>query len=214
MALTPRQYRSHIDRNRGWPPRSQLEIHQRLCHSTRLATAGTHVPPIRGSPRANNSQGRTHHFSVTCPFWTLFMLKPTVGMELRARQSGPRGTFVPDLGRLRLGTTYSIVNSPPCMTTSASETTIGFLTAIKTHRQYSQERGLARVLEADHGDVHLGVPARRQASALLTSIIVAGSKTMCIKSGEASSSCQKLAATPKKSRTNVDAYQNKLSSQS
>lgn len=26
MALTPRQYRSHIDRNRGWPPRSQLEL--------------------------------------------------------------------------------------------------------------------------------------------------------------------------------------------
>jgi hypothetical protein len=26
MALTSRQYRSHIDRNRGWPPRSQLGI--------------------------------------------------------------------------------------------------------------------------------------------------------------------------------------------
>ena len=25
----------------------------------------------------------TNHFSVTCPFWTRFMLKPTVGIELR-----------------------------------------------------------------------------------------------------------------------------------
>ena len=24
----------------------------------------------------------TNHFSVTCPFWTRFMLKPTVGIEL------------------------------------------------------------------------------------------------------------------------------------
>jgi hypothetical protein len=25
----------------------------------------------------------TNHFSVTCPFWTRFMLKPTVGIELK-----------------------------------------------------------------------------------------------------------------------------------
>jgi len=25
----------------------------------------------------------TNHLSVTCPFWTRFMLKPTVGIELR-----------------------------------------------------------------------------------------------------------------------------------
>jgi hypothetical protein len=24
----------------------------------------------------------TNHFRVTCPFWTRFMLKPTVGIEL------------------------------------------------------------------------------------------------------------------------------------
>lgn len=45
MAFTPRQYRSHMDRKRGCPPRSQ-------------------------------------HFSVTCPFCTRFILKPTVGIEL------------------------------------------------------------------------------------------------------------------------------------
>jgi len=27
IALTPRQYRSHMERNRGWPPRSQLLTH-------------------------------------------------------------------------------------------------------------------------------------------------------------------------------------------
>lgn len=26
----------------------------------------------------------TYHFRVTCPFWTRFMLKPTVGIELEA----------------------------------------------------------------------------------------------------------------------------------
>jgi hypothetical protein len=34
IAFTPRQYLSHIDRNRGWPPRSQLEncpMHRRMC---------------------------------------------------------------------------------------------------------------------------------------------------------------------------------------
>jgi len=57
IAFTPRQYLSHMERNRGWPPRSQ-------------------------------------HLSVTCPFWTRFMLKPTVGIE-------------------------SIVNSPPANTLSS-----------------------------------------------------------------------------------------------
>lgn len=30
----------------------------------------------------------TYHFSVTWPFWTRFMLKPTVGIELVQRQYG------------------------------------------------------------------------------------------------------------------------------
>jgi hypothetical protein len=30
IAFTPRQYLSHIDRNRGWPPRSQLWTCQQL----------------------------------------------------------------------------------------------------------------------------------------------------------------------------------------
>lgn len=28
-----------------------------------------------------------YHFNVTCPFWTRFMLNPTVGMELLMDQS-------------------------------------------------------------------------------------------------------------------------------
>ena len=49
----------------------------------------------------------TNHFSVTCPFWTRFMLKPTVGIELRGVVSK----------RIPMqhchGWYYSIVNSPP-----------------------------------------------------------------------------------------------------
>ena len=33
MAFTPRQYRSHMGRNRGWPPRSQLDRVNRTSHT-------------------------------------------------------------------------------------------------------------------------------------------------------------------------------------
>jgi hypothetical protein len=37
-----------------------------------------------------------------------------------------------------------------------------------THRQNSQERSLASVLQTDHGDVHLGRPRRCGQSALIS----------------------------------------------
>lgn len=59
--------------------------------------------------------GDTYHFSVTWPFCTRFMLKPTVGIELDQHQYSNRlpSPRIPD--KLRLGRTHSIVNSPPCV---------------------------------------------------------------------------------------------------
>lgn len=57
---------------------------------------------------------RAYHFKVTWPFWTRFMLKPTVGMELLEKALG-EGAFCWN-GHSRaiyVATTYSMVNSPP-----------------------------------------------------------------------------------------------------
>jgi hypothetical protein len=45
--------------------------------------------------------------------------------------------------------------------------------AVWTHRQDSQQRGLAGVLETDHGDVHLGIPASHEGAASASIIIMA-----------------------------------------
>jgi hypothetical protein len=55
----------------------------------------------------------TNHFRVTCPFWTRFMLKPTVGIELGRMVSNQ--TFMQHFH----GKQYSIVNSPPWKVVSA-----------------------------------------------------------------------------------------------
>ena len=42
---------------------------------------------VRQELDGRDHDGRsTHHFKVTWPFWTRFMLKPTVGMELWSTQ--------------------------------------------------------------------------------------------------------------------------------
>jgi hypothetical protein len=53
IAFTPRQYLSHIDRNRGWPPRSQLENCQPLFLCIGVCVL---------------LHWETNHLSVTCPF--------------------------------------------------------------------------------------------------------------------------------------------------
>jgi hypothetical protein len=78
IAFTPRQYRSHIDRNLGWPPKSQLQ------HVSKDKVPGSRVK--RPGRRGPTKPGGAYHFNVTWPFWTRFMLKPTVGMELCAGQ--------------------------------------------------------------------------------------------------------------------------------
>lgn len=57
------------------------------------------------------------------------------------------------------GRTYSIVNSPPCATRSACKIWNVHHTGGGAYREHSEQRRLAGVLEPDHGDVHLGVPA-------------------------------------------------------
>lgn len=58
---------------------------------------------------------RTNHFRVTCPFCTLFMLKPTVGIELKTQEYISMVWFW-RLGGSYVKLTHSIVNSPPCIT--------------------------------------------------------------------------------------------------
>lgn len=92
MAFTPRQYRSHIDLNLGWPPRSQLEEEHQQSASEFFENHQHHNGLIQGPLllglhardgwRFENHLTSTYHFRVTCPLWTRFMLKPTVGMEL------------------------------------------------------------------------------------------------------------------------------------
>lgn len=65
------------------------------------------------------------------------------------------------------GGTYSIVNSPPCETRSACEIWnmrrgVGW----EQYREHSQQGRLARILEPDHGDVHLGVPICAMSAAI------------------------------------------------
>lgn len=75
IAFTPRQYRSHIGRKRGWPPRSQLG----------WISEGVQVGRMGGERKGKGKgKGRkdTYHFRVTWPFCTRLVLKPIVGMEL------------------------------------------------------------------------------------------------------------------------------------
>lgn len=67
IALTPRQYLSHMERNLGCPPKSQLKHRLNL---RQVCYEQGSVP---------------YHFNVTWPRWTLFILNPTVGIELQRR---------------------------------------------------------------------------------------------------------------------------------
>lgn len=87
IAFTPLLYRSHMERNLGCPPRSQLRY---------------------VSCRHQEDTIRTYHFNVTWPFWTRFMLKPTVGMELWRWMVSDTPCSLQ-----RSGDPYSMVNSPP-----------------------------------------------------------------------------------------------------
>lgn len=71
IALTPWQYRSHINLNLGWPPMSQL-------HSINQNTPTTSPAPMRHITLSAS----TYQFKLTWPFWTFLVLKPIVGMVL------------------------------------------------------------------------------------------------------------------------------------
>ena len=127
------------------------------------------------------AQESTHHFKVTWPFWTRFMLKPTVGMELWPLALGP--TVMMELmvgqscavGMLLLaqrGANIDALNSELSSLDSMSSVGQGRRDIVDaarplpdledTHRQNSQQRSLASVLQADHGDVHLCGPTERK----------------------------------------------------
>lgn len=93
IALTPRQYLSHMDRNLGWPPRSQLK------QKVKIKNIGMHA-----------QEDTSYHFNVTWPRWTRFMLNPTVGIELWTQHGLENEHWFTDA---IMRWTYSIVNSPP-----------------------------------------------------------------------------------------------------
>lgn len=133
IALTPRQYLSHIWRKRGWPPKSQ-------------------------------------HLSVTCPFCTRFMLKPTVGMVLQCEVSrGKQMRRVKncdhvdrqdrETGRRDILTRSRILR--PAGKDSCQHSAVRPHRPLRsTHRQHPEKGGFARVLKPNHRHVHLGCPAR------------------------------------------------------
>lgn len=57
-------------------------------HSGRVAQIGLVPQEVDLRDQGGTGKG-THHFRVTWPFWTRFMLKPTVGMELWPLALGP-----------------------------------------------------------------------------------------------------------------------------
>jgi len=79
IALTPRQYRSHMERNRGWPPRSQLLTHP---FRNQLFAPAKKKSPLFAKGKIGKWKGEANHFKVTWPFCTRFILNPTVGIEL------------------------------------------------------------------------------------------------------------------------------------
>lgn len=119
MAFTPRQYRSHIERNRGCPPRSQL-------HSVSISRP---LPPRRTRLEVTKlkqpSKARCAHIPLQ---GDMTLLHP-----LHVESHSWNGAVPPYQhhmrlhGHIDLGTTparshritYSIVNSPPCTTASA-----------------------------------------------------------------------------------------------
>lgn len=67
--------------------------------------------------------------------------------------------------RSQIGRTYSIVNSPPCApVVSRGHRSRSWGGGEDAHRQYPQQRRLARILQPNHGDIHLRGPAWRKAS--------------------------------------------------
>ncbi len=78
-----------MERNLGWPPRSQLMtvisafvpcFHTRwCCHNPRGIF---HKHKYCAPDLDRRLECNAYHLRVTCPFWTRFILKPTVGMEL------------------------------------------------------------------------------------------------------------------------------------
>lgn len=126
----------------------------------------------------------THHFRVTWPFWTRFILKPTVGMELWPSISAWAWLIEGEVARsmlcghrrysaavgLRYPAKVDVLNSElSALDGSQSRrprrsSSVPVARALpkreETHRQNSQQRRLACVLQPDHGDVHFGCPAQ------------------------------------------------------
>jgi len=129
---------------------------------------------------AASTFGMAYHFNVTCPFWTRFILNPTVGMELLAgsvagpnkhgcaasqpgtnneKNHGRKGCATRDGIDVLDGELSSLSQSVRWMLDRTAVTLHGNCPKpVDTHRQNSQQRRLASVLQPDHGDVHLGRP--------------------------------------------------------
>lgn len=133
---------------------------------------------------------QTYHLRVTWPFWTRFMLKPTVGMELWPSISAGTSEEGAHGCATQPKWTLSKQCRRPALPEDGADALDGELAALDesqsfrrrrrrrrrrrnidlvasafpkregTHRQNPQQRCLASVLQSDHGDVHLGRPAR------------------------------------------------------
>jgi len=125
------------------------------------------------------------------------MLKPTVGMELwpgvsaSTNRSGTQGRAKLSIGTWTKQVVAGLRNPGvrmdvlDCKLASLQTTrsarfrssksrrrrTVFFPKREGTHRQNSQERSFACVLQSNHGDVHLGGPVQRERSASTSSVV-------------------------------------------